>query len=118
MTAAQINRAIAEATGWEFIPSHDAWNGAVPEAWQDLCGDRHYEGTPYPEYNKDLEEMAEAEFAVLTEVQRHLFVILLLGITGGIGKGETIGCWHCIHATAAQRAEAFLRTIGKWKEAQ
>ena len=24
--------------------------------------------------------------------------------------------WYAIHATAAQRAEAFLRTIGKWKE--
>lgn len=24
--------------------------------------------------------------------------------------------WHLITATAAQRAEAFLRTIGKWKE--
>ena len=24
----------------------------------------------------------------------------------------------CINATAAQRAEAFLRTIGKWKESE
>lgn len=26
--------------------------------------------------------------------------------------------WGLIHATAAQRAEAFLRTIGKWEEGQ
>lgn len=30
---------------------------------------------------------------------------------GGVGEQEI---WACAHATAAQRAEAFLRTIGKW----
>lgn len=31
---------------------------------------------------------------------------------------EKLSVWNMIHATATQRAEAFLRTIGKWKEAQ
>lgn len=26
--------------------------------------------------------------------------------------------WNLLHATASQRAEAFLRTIGKWEEAK
>lgn len=31
-------------------------------------------------------------------------------------KGDDIA--QCVHATARQRAEAFLRTLGKWEEVQ
>jgi hypothetical protein len=31
--------------------------------------------------------------------------------------GGMDGCWMCISATAAQRAEAFLKTLDKWENA-
>ena len=61
-----------------------------------------------PDYLNDLNAMHEAE-NVLTNEQWWLFVEFLTEIRGG-------GVALCISATAAQRAEAFLRTIGKWVE--
>lgn len=58
-----------------------------------------------PDYCNDLNAMHEAE-KVLTNIQReHYRTELVYQYSGGD-----------IFATAAQRAEAFLRTIGKWKE--
>ena len=61
-----------------------------------------------PDYLNDLNAMHDAE-NVLTNEQWWLFVEFLTEIRGG-------GVALCISATAAQRAEAFLRTIGKWVE--
>lgn len=66
----------------------------------------------------DLNAMHEAEktmgFNVLGghELITEYFVNLL-SVVGGNEKGTWCAC---ICATAAQRAEAFLRTIGKWEE--
>ena len=57
--------------------------------------------------------MHEAE-NTLDGYMMHRYVTELLALTGGPG---TAGSFSHVHATAAQRAEAFLRTIGKWEEA-
>lgn len=106
--------AIAEACGWEFVPSHDVRGAAVPEYWLDPEGERHYQDNPLPDYINDLNAIADAR-KILTDDQKSLFVILLLD--GGTKRGETLGCWHCLDAGASRQSEAFLRTIGKWKEA-
>lgn len=36
---------------------------------------------------------------------------------GDYNDSGLLGDYDMIHATAAQRAEAFLRTIGKWEDA-
>lgn len=73
-----------------------------------------------PDYCNDLNAMHEAE--------DKLRVSPLTYQPGGIGHyvcelsrllnapPGSIGEWYLIHATAAQRAEAFLRTVGKWEE--
>jgi hypothetical protein len=61
-----------------------------------------------PNYLNDLNVMHEAE-KVLTDEQWDTYCYRLDGV-GGMR--------HCTHATASQRAEAFLRTIGKWEEAK
>ena len=68
--------------------------GRVPE--NDTGGNRYRE---IPDYLNDLNAMHEAE-QTLDGNQRLPYLVLLQG--------------HCF-PTAAQRAEAFLRTIGKWK---
>ena len=90
--------AIAEACG---IVSKDKW-GSLYKTPQGILRD-------CPDYPTDLNAMHEAE-KVLTLPERRKYRKTLLG--------------HCepasiaIHATAAQRAEAFLLTIGKWEDAK
>ena len=90
--------AIAEACG---ILSKDKW-GSLYKTPRGILRD-------CPDYPTDLNAMHEAE-KVLTLPERRKYRKTLLG--------------HCepasiaIHATAAQRAEAFLLTIGKWEGAK
>jgi len=88
MTDEQINAAIAEACGW-------AHANIEPHA--------------YPNYCIDLNAMHEAE-KVLTREQINAFCQKLF-------PTNYCGVWWSIHATARQRAEAFLKTLGKWEEA-
>ena len=107
MTPEQQRIAIAEACGWKNV---DAGSGRV---WGVTT--RH-KGTPsefdvcvdVPNYPFDLNAMHDAE-KVLTDEQWDTYCYRL---------DEVGGMRHCTHATAAQRAQAFLRTIGKWKEAK
>lgn len=98
MTNEQINRAIAEACGWK--PKRQTMFTRM--------GFRvSYENTP--NYCEDLNAMHEAEKS-LTDDQREVFY------------PRNLGAWqrpfNVIYATARQRAEAFLRTLGKWEEVQ
>ena len=63
-----------------------------------------------PDYLNDLNAMHEAE-KVLVRLQWVSYLRRLQTLCD-----ESVS-WP-IHATAAQRAEAFLRTIGKWEEAK
>lgn len=100
MTDEQINQAIAKACGWRdlaieggsgFYKGFD--NGA--ELRPDL-----------PDYVNDLNAMHEAEQR-LTKEQAEDYVARLFD-----------SCYESTFATARQRAEVFLRTIGKWEEAK
>ena len=72
-----------------------------------------------PDYGSDLNAMHEAE-KVLTNVQSakyaNLLHTMILGTKiAGLHHNET--CYfRTLHATAAQRREAFVRTIGKWRD--
>jgi len=74
-----------------------------------------------PDYLNDLNAMHEAE-KVLDgptddeESQRAKYAEHLTFICAGNTEPVDVWYWDHIHATAAQRAEAFLRTIGKWQE--
>ena len=98
MTPEAQRIAIAEACG---IVSKDKW-GSLYKTPRGILRD-------CPDYPTDLNAMHEAE-KVLTLPERRKYRKTLLG--------------HCepasiaIHATAAQRAEAFLLTIGKWEDAK
>jgi len=63
-----------------------------------------------PDYTNDLNAMHEAEKMLKGNTQWYKYEETLEAIV----RAETAH-WP-IHATAAQRAEAFLRTIGKWEE--
>jgi hypothetical protein len=96
MTNEQINEAIAKACGWRKEDGVWMWtaNGidcTYPELW-DWCN--------------DLNAMHEAE-KTLTSVQLLDYIAFLFDAT-----------YEATVATARQRAEAFLRRIGKWEDAK
>jgi hypothetical protein len=100
MTQEEQRIAIAEACGWKT-------GYRDPEAWH-----------PLPDYLNDLNAMHEAE-KVLGILERGTYQNILGSACGGIREddgGHFVSHRESIHATASQRAEAFLRTIGKWKE--
>lgn len=104
MTNEQINIAIAKACGWD---SDDIARGYT------LC--QFSENVP--DYRNDLNAMHEAE-KVLTYEEAQQFEGELRGICGSenLHKEHPLPFEFSVaHATASQRAEAFLRTIGKWE---
>ena len=89
--------AIAEACGWK--PHADGvgfYRGFHPL----IKG-----GEPAPDYLNDLNAMHEAE-KVLTPQQKERYCTELLYTHSAM----------LVFSTAAQRAEAFLRTIGRWED--
>jgi hypothetical protein len=101
MNEKQQRIAIAEACGWT-CNQFGLWGIDFADG---------VSGSP-PDYLNDLNAMHEAE-AILTEKQRLFYHVKLMKLQ----KADFVaGFWFLIYATAAQRAEAFLRTINKWEE--
>lgn len=125
MTPEQINAAIAEACGWYLIkpPEKDGtrafsirepvaatlypWRETPEEAWTDA-----------PDYCNDLNAMHKVELTMTNKQADELFYYWLAWTVSQGKCGNQIWQYRklMVHATAAQRAEAFLRTVGKWKE--
>jgi hypothetical protein len=106
MTPEQQRIAIAEACGW-------TWHGDAswPKDPNNFYWKKyHLNYRTLPDYLNDLNAMHEAEKA-MNNNDWWKFVEHLTNICAG---GTALG----ISATASQRAEAFLRTIGKWEESK
>ncbi len=102
MTNEQINIAIAEACGWEK---------------------EFYDYADIADYCNDLNAMHEAE-KLVKEEQIVPYISALHEVVLGCPNSydEEPSFWHndvfdLCYTTARQRAEAFLRTMGKWEEA-
>lgn len=101
----------------------------------EVCGYRHGESKPFwmatpvgqpfvacsvdklPDYLNDLNAMHEAE----NTLSANDAVVYAANLTRGHDIWDVMPnddhftcCYGALHATAAQRAEAFLRTLGKW----
>lgn len=111
MTPEQQRIAIAEACGKKFI--FQEYGGKIV-FFNDI-----------PDYLNDLNAMHEAEKVLKTQNQtksvknlwRTYKIELWKIVNPEIRFQWDSEHWiNCISATAEQRAEAFLRTIGKWEE--
>ena len=103
MTDEQINLAIAEACGWTlFVQSLSGIRGVPPNVMVVVPIQIH-------NYCTDLNAMHEAEKVLNIIEQGHYWDYL---------KDLTDEGFNQLHATARHRAEAFLRTLGKWEEVQ
>jgi hypothetical protein len=111
MTPEKQRIAIAQACGWTNV-KHE---GITVGIWSDNGW--------IPQYLKDLNAMHKAEKVLWDTGKAMEFTNQLVGIVCSArgfrwDKGTSDDHLMCLsHATAAERAEAFLRTIGKWEEA-
>lgn len=114
--------AIAEACGWtECYPATKTPHGFFDAYGRKKlpCGSRKDERLP--DYLNDLNAMNQAE-KILTSAHQpskgESQWSDYLGWLGFCGENKTREVYECVTASAAQRAEAFLRVIGKWEEAK
>lgn len=110
MKPEEMDRAIAQHLGWELVPLEGReFNGIPVMVWKRPDGEM---GFPCPCYSSDLNAMHEAE---KTLSQRQYWEYADLRLKETVWKNGSPGkAYQC--ATADQRAETFLRAIGKWRE--
>lgn len=145
MTDTEINQAIADLSGPRLYvlrkPIHDpfgyyrdnacgytgsaagAWKVTEEEAKKYITGPAYknepdkviMEPAAVPNYVGDLNAMHEAEKTLPRD--RQVTHGALLACECGYGTWDEFHFFDGAHATARQRAKAFLRTLGKWREA-
>lgn len=125
MTSEQKRIAIAEACGWmkgranvnpDLSPADGFWLG----------GKFHVGISALPDYFNDLNAMHDAEEMLTTPEQRYNFISILYDIVNNFIPDEvddyvpdywevsSVQVFPHLHATAAQRAEAFGLTLKLW----
>lgn len=118
MTPEQQQIAIAKACGWTSINFRYADNQRCIISGTNPSPDKgDNSGLCYilPDYIHDLNAMNKAE-KVLTVAQRITYARHIGVVLSGGSVGRAIPNWWFIHeANAAQRAEAFLRTLNLWE---
>jgi hypothetical protein len=124
MTPEKQRIAIAEACGWKWVGSPEqvaaTYGFTMPEKWVvDSNGKLQFPHNT-PDYLNDLNAMHEAE-EILTDQQHNRFRKHLAHVVGEReSPSYSTPGWRrrYVSATARQRAEAFLKTIGKWEDSQ
>lgn len=119
MTPEAQRIAIAEACGWKLLDGKpqnmlwpcDGYRTGVDGFMMKPPGPTHRHGVPPPDYLNDLNAMHEAENSLAgkrPDYRRTLACIFT--------DHPDDGYFLAITATAAQRAEAFLRTLNLWDD--
>lgn len=128
MTDEEIKIAVAEAVGFRGIEVMTRYNGI--QDYEALCGECDGIVQELPNYPEDINAIHEAEKLIETTGLWHLYIRelgkIIIRDLNGFGtweihcqkteEGVTHGMINFVRATARHRAEAFLRTLGEWKE--
>lgn len=110
---------IAQEYGWILHKNHIGLQlPLILQCWTN--GKVEIFGNYLPDYLNDLNAMNEAEALFDAPSKTHFgnnsaYYHYLSIVTKRDGN-ELLNRYRMIRATAAQRAEAFLRTIGKWED--
>jgi len=110
MTPNEINKRIALFCKWKQLSSYF---GGVEGLWEDPNGKQQ---STIPNYHGDLNAMHEAEKILNCELsQRDEYMAELECLV--LGRCDVpYDHFRMSTCSAAQRAEAFLRTIGQWED--
>jgi hypothetical protein len=112
MTNIEINQRIAEACGWKPCKYCAAGSGSKTWRTPDDTGCRE----SLPNYTTDLNEMHYAEQGLTPDQWQAYFDLLVELVAGSAENPRHADYPKVVRSTARQRAEAFLRTLGKWEE--
>lgn len=107
MTTSEQHKAIATACGLNLCQL------ALADIWGHTTDGKTWEN--FPDYTSDLNAMHEAE-KVLTSPQVTKYTHELRYITRSVEELFDQELAVINHATAAQRAEAFLKTLNLWTD--
>ena len=125
MSENEINQVIAEACGW--VPHFNGHWYKLKDPQADMIDWTNNEGVLHhpPNYCQDLNAMHEAE-KMLTNYKWPIYTTEIRRIIQRDCDTEAhylpdctvayIADFWFFHATARQRAEAFLRTLNRWKD--
>ena len=139
MKPEDINRAIAghlgwawyavEKGGWYYRQGGHGYTNRIQEAGRytkDQAEKELVRGEPmrivqipYPNYYQDLNAMHEAEKTIIDQDDQNSYVAHLvanLHLNSDTIPSAYDEAWVCRHSNARQCAEAFLRTIRKWRD--
>ena len=113
MSDQEINIAIAEACGWTEIDGFSA-KGLMGKPPDKLCSFDYL-----PDFCNDLNAIREAMELISQQCKESdywFFLRQIIGFPDAESDWYEMYYFQAVNATARHRAEAFLRTIGKWKE--
>lgn len=114
MTDQEINIAIAEACGWTYVSRYGGrTKHATWAKWKVRNPEENQNSHDLPNFCDDLNAMHEAEKVLADDCP---YREALVAVCKRDFVGQYFTSVDCIRATARQRAEAFLRTLGKWRE--
>jgi hypothetical protein len=110
MTEQEINIVIAEVRGWRVHPKDRfiVIPPNSPNSVQPL--------STIPNHLKDLNAMREAERYLDDDQWLEYMLNLQDVLQRDPNRGKWVVCQDNMHATASQKAKAFVITIGKYKE--
>jgi hypothetical protein len=111
MTNEQKQITIAEACGWEILDAPLLYGDFACYA-KDSSG-QEFPGIP--DYLTDLNAMHEAEDR-LTDGQCQRYISALIDVVQAESTEDYREVFAIAHATAAQRADAFIKTLNLWNE--
>lgn len=121
MTPEAQRIAIAEACGWKFIPEYGHGEDQPPEFTTVTPDGRHLCGH-YPDYLNDLNAMHKAEKFIANDsadLSEYAMTLTKIAAPDVIyGEYSCFEAFKLAHATPAQRAEAFLRTLNLYTDDQ
>lgn len=105
--------AIAEACGWKELPIGGLWQFRDTDKYAQ-CNPENHHCFQLPEYTTDLNAMHEVEKAIAADKWADFLCELRAVVCESADEvinsdPETV--WCMVHATAAQRAEAFCRAL-------
>lgn len=115
MTAEAQRIAIAEACGWTDVRHESNYFVGRSTPRSTLRGNNH-KGNRWeiPSYPTDLNACHEFEKMIGAKWPTYCEILLRI-VEPEPRTLEVCHYWNLLHATAAQRCEAFLKTIGKWE---
>ena len=110
MTPEEINIAIAKTQGITQV--YNVIGRGLVYAVHTESGMRERQ---VPNYYGSLDAMHDAEMHMRNNMGLHFLKDYYENQLPRVVMGS-VGCWNIVSATAGQRAEAFLRTLGEWRD--